>query len=247
MKSAPEKNLLTNIKQLFYTYALSRGDMPTLTREKQKDPATKQRLLEAAGELFAERGFRNTNVRDICRRAGANVAAVNYHFRDKEGLYAAVFKYAGACAIQVDEAGNGTGRTRNPEQRLRLFIRGLLGSFFDGGRPAWLMKLVALEMIEPTRLLDTLVEERIRPDYIRLKSIVRDLLGGRADEEIVGFCAFSIVGQCTFYRHNRSVVARLCPEQTYSPDEVDRLADHITRFSLGALAAVKQQTRRTRT
>jgi TetR/AcrR family transcriptional regulator, regulator of cefoperazone and chloramphenicol sensitivity len=223
--------------------------MNTLTRAKQtkqKDLATKQRLLDAAGELFAERGYRNTNVRDICRRAGANVAAVNYHFHDKEALYAAVFKYAGACAIRADEAENGTARARSPEQRLRLFIRGVLGSFFDKGRPAWLMKLVALEMIEPSRLLDALVEERIRPDYTRLKSIVRDLLGGRADEAVVGACAFSIVGQCTFYRHNRSVVARLCPEQTYGPEEVERLADHITRFSLGALAAIKQRPRRKR-
>jgi len=207
--------------------------------QRQKDLATKQRLLEAAGELFAERGFRNTNVRDICRRASANVAAVNYHFRDKEGLYAAVFQYAGACAIRVDEPGNGTGGARSPEQRLRGFIRGLLDSFFDGGRPAWLMKLVALEMIEPTRLLDTLVEERIRPDYTRLKSIVRALMGRRFDETAVGLCAFSIVGQCTFYRHNRSVVARLCPGQTYGPEEIERLADHITAFSLGALASLK--------
>ena len=218
--------------------------MQTLTREKQKDLATKQRLLEAAGELFAERGFRNTNVRDICRRAGANVAAVNYHFRDKEALYAAVFQYAGACAIQTGRAENGAGRPWSPEQRLRGFIRGLLDSFFDGGRPAWLMKLVALEMIEPTRLLDALVEERIRPDYTRLKSIVRDLMGGRPDEAAVGLCAFSIVGQCTFYRHNRSVVARLCPGQTYGPDEVERLADHITAFSLGALAAFKRRGQR---
>ena len=217
--------------------------MNALMRQKQKDLATKERLLDAAGELFAERGFRNTNVRDICRRAAANGAAVNYHFRDKEGLYAAVFQYAGACAAPADEV---EGRGRTPEERLRLFVRGLLGRFFDEGRPAWLMKLVALEMIEPTRLLDTLVEERIRPDYTRLKSIVRDLMGGRApaheiDDAAVGLCAFSIVGQCTFYRHNRPVVARLCPKQTYGPDEIERLADHITAFSLGALAALKKR------
>jgi len=212
--------------------------MNALMRQRQQDLATKQRLLDAAGALFAERGFRNTNVRDICRRAAANVAAVNYHFRDKEGLYAAVFQYAGACAAPEEEV---EGRGRTPEERLSLFIRGLLCRFFDEGRPAWLMKLVALEMIEPTRLLDTLVEERIRPDYTRLKSIVRDLMGGRADDAVVGSCAFSIVGQCTFYRHNRPVVARLCPKQTYCPDEINRLADHITAFSLGALASLKRR------
>ena len=48
---------------------------------------TRDRLIEAAGELFAEKGFKETTVRDIIERAGANLAAVNYHFGDKERLY----------------------------------------------------------------------------------------------------------------------------------------------------------------
>ena len=60
---------------------------------------TRQRLLEAAGEIFAEQGFRQTTVRDICARAGANVAAVNYHFGDKEKLYSEVLRFAHGCAV----------------------------------------------------------------------------------------------------------------------------------------------------
>ena len=64
------------------------------------DLKTRQRVLEAAVEVFAEQGFRKTTVRDICKRAHANVAAINYHFRDKEGLYTAVLQYAHQCACE---------------------------------------------------------------------------------------------------------------------------------------------------
>jgi TetR/AcrR family transcriptional regulator, regulator of cefoperazone and chloramphenicol sensitivity len=88
--------------------------------------ATRQRLLEAAGEVFAERGFRAATVRDICQRARANVAAVNYHFGDKEHLYTAVLKYAFSCALQKYPPLLGLDDTASPEQRLRVFIRSFM-------------------------------------------------------------------------------------------------------------------------
>jgi AcrR family transcriptional regulator len=60
---------------------------------------TRQRLLEAAGEIFAEQGFRKATVRDICARADANVASVKYHFGDKEKLYSEILRFAHGCAI----------------------------------------------------------------------------------------------------------------------------------------------------
>src|SRR5215468_7375657 len=101
-----------------------------------KTPETRQRLLEAAGDVFAQHGFRDTTIRQICDKAKANVAAVHYHFGDKEELYEAVFDYARTCAIaQFNELASPD---LPAEERLRVFVGAVLTRFFDEGRPAWL-------------------------------------------------------------------------------------------------------------
>ena len=75
---------------------------------------TRRQLLEAAGEVFATAGFRNATVREICRRAGANLAAVNYHFGDKEALYAEVLRYAQQKAFEKYPLLPGVGADAGP-------------------------------------------------------------------------------------------------------------------------------------
>lgn len=58
--------------------------------KKEKFPPSADRLLRHALELFAREGFKNTNIRQLTANAGVNLAAVNYHFRNKRGLYHAV-------------------------------------------------------------------------------------------------------------------------------------------------------------
>jgi len=204
---------------------------------KDKAPETRQRLLEAAGEVFAQHGFHDATIREICEKAKANVAAINYHFGDKEGLYAAVFDYARTCAVaQFDELPSpGTP----VEERLRVFIRAVLMRFFDEGRPAWLGKLVAREMIEPSKALDALVNGQIRPNSERLMAVVREVIGKEIDEQELWRCTFSIAAQWLFYFHCGQVVKRLNPEQRFGAEELDRLADHITKFSVAALKGWK--------
>jgi AcrR family transcriptional regulator len=205
---------------------------------------TRQRLLEAAGEVFAERGFRKTTIREICRRAQANLAAVNYHFGDKEGLYAAVIKYAYACALEKYPLAQRESEEVPAADRLHAFIRSLLISVLDKGTPAWLGKLMAREMIEPTRALDDLVESIISPMGQKLGAIVRELLGGQVPDNLVHRCQISIIGQCLHYRNARPVIQRLFPEHQYSPEDIAAMADHITRFSLAALRGLAKDNGR---
>jgi len=209
---------------------------PPVAADRPIPAETRRQLLEAAGEVFAGTGFRDATVREICRRAGANVAAVNYHFGNKQALYLEVLRYAHNMAIQkypplLDVPGDAPA-----EQRLRAFITSFLLRIFDKGPDAWHGKLVSREMIEPTAAFDHLIEERVRPMAGRLGRIVADLLGCPVNDRRVRLCAFSIVSQCVFYHHCRPVVCRLFPKQP-APGMagVEKLADHITKFSLAAM------------
>jgi AcrR family transcriptional regulator len=197
---------------------------------------TRRQLLEAAGEVFAESGFRDATVREICRRAGANVAAINYHFGDKEKLYAEVLRYAQGKALEKYPLLLDVAADAPPEKRLRAFVQSLLLRIFDKGPTAWHGKLMSREMIEPSAALDSLVEERMRPMAGQLWQIVADILKCPLNHERVRLCGFSVVSQCVFYHHCRPVVSRLFPnEESLDAAGIERLADHITRFSLAAM------------
>ena len=198
----------------------------------------RQGLLEAAGEVFAEKGFAKATVREICDRAQANVAAINYYFRDKEGLYHAAIKHWSVISRQKYPSDFGLSANARAEEHLEAFIRSFLFSIFDKSRPGWHGKLMAWEMVEPTPALDELVESAYRPMNERLRQIVRKLGKGRLSQTEVRLCTRSILGQCLYYRHAQPVIARLDPEDKFTPADVKRLAAHITRFSLAAIQSL---------
>jgi AcrR family transcriptional regulator len=203
---------------------------------------TEARLVEAAGGIFAEFGYRAATVRQICEKAGANVAAVNYYFGDKEQLYLAVL-HSVPDAHSEKYPANGRLRAGSaPEDRLRAYIESLLHRVFDPGRPGWHAKIIARELAEPTRALDSLLEEIARPLHRELAGIVRQLLGSAAKNDDVRFCALSIMGQCVYYHHARAVIARLYPEHKSGADDIVRLVNHITEFSLAGLKARAEKT-----
>jgi AcrR family transcriptional regulator len=204
------------------------------------DTDTRRRLLESAGEVFGELGFRAATVRDICQRAGANVAAVNYHFGDKQKLYQAVLEQALRTAIDRYPPTLGLSPGANAEQRLRAFIHSFLLRMLADGVPAWFGRMMAREMIEPTGALDGLVDHVQRPLFERLRGILAELLGDAAEPATVILCAHSVVAQCVFYRHCQAVVCRMTPDLSGEPRQIDAITEHITRSSLAAIRAYAQ-------
>ncbi|MDG3003967.1 CerR family C-terminal domain-containing protein [Paludisphaera mucosa] len=193
---------------------------------------TKARLVEAAGREFAEKGFELARIRTICDRAGANLAAVNYHFGDKEQLYRAVLleAYKRRSSVVTPTIGDVP-----PAEKLRAFIRFFFEQVVAGSdEDTWQAQLIMREIFSPTSALDAVIQEWIRPRFELLKSIVREIRP-EADDRRLNVLCFSIVGQCLMYRMTREVTGRLIGPEGLGRLDIAYLADHVATFSLAAL------------
>jgi TetR/AcrR family transcriptional regulator, regulator of cefoperazone and chloramphenicol sensitivity len=199
---------------------------------------TRIRILEAASSIFAEHGFAATTIRHICSKAQVNLAAVNYHFGSKEGLYRETIRFARERAYKSYPTTYGLAAEASPEHQLRAFVRSfLLRTSFDE-RTQEFGTIVMREMVEPTAALDTMLIEGIRTLFGQLVGIVSDLLPEDTDAETILASARSIISQCLFYLFSRSVINRMSPEEKFGLEDIDRVSEQILLFSLTALKGI---------
>jgi TetR/AcrR family transcriptional regulator, regulator of cefoperazone and chloramphenicol sensitivity len=199
---------------------------------KQSQAETRQRLLDAAGELFAEKGFRLAGTREICRKAGTDIAAIHYHFGNKENLYEAVLRYADNLLV---DAIPTFAASRSREGRLKETIEWVLAQCFEQGQPEWRWRFIEQATISLTPGLRAFFNSKILPLYQALDSICREFLGKDASQQQVRFATRSILGQCFYYRHFRVLIRG--QGETFSNEHLHELADHIVEFSLAGLKA----------
>lgn len=192
----------------------------------------RRRLLEAAGEIFAEKGFEGARVRQIIERAGVNIAGVNYYFRDKERLYVEAVKHA-ACGAPGEAPAWPTGTP--PAVKLRDFIRQMVRHLFDPDRPAWCARLMMREMAQPTSACTELVRDYIAPRAAVLEGIIRELMPPDVPRWKRLMTAFSIVGQMLFYVSHKPILDLLAGPEALAHFDAAAVAEHVTEFSLKAL------------
>ena len=212
----------------------------------ETDTNTRDRLLKAAITVFARKGYEAATVRRICGLAGANVAAVNYHFGGKKALYAAVLKHVfeAAGAGVPDKTLTFQDPSLPPEERLRTYILSYFHWVFgsEKGKEEYsnLSTIFIMEMARPSEGLDKVVEKYIRPQAAMLMDILQDVLGPDAPERVLRACTASVVGQILHYCLLRPVSVRLFPNYPDVQDILEVLSEHVARFSLGGLEAVKK-------
>jgi TetR/AcrR family transcriptional regulator, regulator of cefoperazone and chloramphenicol sensitivity len=204
------------------------------------DDPTRAKLLDAAGNVFAEYGFRAATVREICARANANVAAVNYHFGDKVGLYLEVLRDT-LTVVQTDSLQEALTHSGTPEQALRIFIAAVLRRIFGKGEQSLRTRIMVHELAQPSSALPQVIEEVIRPNYDKLRQLVGHILGCNPDDDVTRLCTHSVIGQIVHYAHARPVISILWPDLKMTPDRFEQVANHIADFSLHSLRALARK------
>ena len=193
---------------------------------------TQQRVLVAAEAVFAEKGFKAASIREIAKQAKANIAAINYYFGDKERLYIEAVKFANRGCTEGEpfpEWAPGTPAV----QRLRDFIRVMARRMLSPQSPAS-TQLMMREMAQPSAACAEFVSEYIQPMAQILGGILTELLP-EASQQQQFLIAFSIVGQCLFYRNNRAIAALLVGEKEFEQYDAELVANHVMSFTLRAL------------
>jgi AcrR family transcriptional regulator len=193
--------------------------------------------------VFAEKGFRDATIAEICKQAHANIASVNYYFRSKEGLYTEAWRAAFQASHEAHPADDGVPADAAPEARLRGRIRSMMKRMSD---PASLeFEIMHKELANPTGLLNEVKEECIEPLRRAMQELVRELLGEHATDQQVMLCAMSTISQCMHQMiHQRIRAGASGPldraERLYAIG-VEGLVDHIVRFSLAAIRGIRKE------
>ena len=198
---------------------------------------TRERLLAAARVVFSENGFQNATVREICRHAEVNIAAVNYHFSSKEALFAATLNFEPLLAL----CNKVNQDSICAQVRLLNFIHDFLMQLLDEKEFSVQCQFMARELAEPTPVLGKIVQEAITPIHQFVANLVREIVGKKISEAELRRCVFSIFGQCLYYRHGQPVIQRLHPNLSYDHKEIETIVKHIGEFSLAGLKQIAQK------
>jgi AcrR family transcriptional regulator len=214
------------------------------SRSRPAEPAaklgTRAQLLEAAGELFAERGYDAVTGREICLKAGANAAAINYHFGGMEGLYVSVLEEARERFVSQHALVEALARAGTMEEKMtavaRIGLRALLGS----EQKSWAPRLIIRELTSPSAAASLLVATA-QPRFKVLRAMVCVATGLPEDHPAISRCCLTLAAPMQFLMiADHAFLRRIYPDLDLSAGGIDVLAEHFVRYAMAGLKAVAE-------
>jgi TetR/AcrR family transcriptional regulator, regulator of cefoperazone and chloramphenicol sensitivity len=218
------------------------GALPS--RRSEDRQSTKAQLLEAAGHVFAEQGFDRATGREICERAGANTAAVNYYFGGMDGLYAAVLEEASRRLIPLATLASTVAEKPDAKSQLQAIIELGVEKLTGPVSSSWVFGVFARELLLPTPAHDALRRQQGIPKTRIITSIVAELMELPADHPAVARgCLMLMAPFMMLMIGDRLSLKQMLPGLDFSPAGATALSRHLLAFTLGGLAAVARDVR----
>jgi AcrR family transcriptional regulator len=211
----------------------------------EHDQSTRQKLLEAAGQVFAEQGFDRATGKEICERAGTNTAAVNYYFSGVAGLYTAVLREAQSRLVTAEALSAAVAGKADARAKLEAIIRLFVGILTGPTSSSWALRVAIREVVDPSPAGAALAEKEMRLKVRILRAVVGELMGLPADHPAVARGCVSVMAPCVLLLiYDRHTLMRAFPDLSLAPEDAEALVRYLLRYALAGLSAVAADARR---
>ena len=213
---------------------------------------TRTRLVQTALSVFARRDFDAVSVREIVDLAGANIAAVSYHFGGKEGLYLATAEFLADTMLgrmqpllTTIRSAAETADDEDAAELLRQLIHGLVHNLLNDGVGDNAVGFILREQLQPTAAFDILFERLMVPIQRTYQALVIRLGGDldADDERQQILITHALMGQMMAFRVARTTVLRRLDQTRFRARDLDDIANHIHTLTLRALAPGSSESR----
>jgi len=213
-------------------------------RRKSYRQGTRAELLEAAGHVFAEKGFDRATGKEICERAGANTAAINYYFGGMDALHAAVLEEANRRLVPLETVTAAIAKKTSARAKLQVIIELVVEKLLGPISSSWVFGVFSREMIVPTPMIEHLFETQGLPKIRIARLIVAELIGLPEDHPAVTRGCISVMAPMVLlFVADRYHLKRMFPDLSLTSEHAAVISRHLLQFALGGLAALARDLR----
>ncbi len=201
---------------------------------------TRAKLIEAAGQLFAEKGFKAVTVREIAAAAQTHLSALNYHFRTKDAMYREVLLEA-CRSDAISEKDRKYLLGRAPEKALFIMVKESLKNYAGLGADNWRTIILTRECREPGPVFQEAVREYFRPEADFIAQIIAMATGKSHQDHGVRFAVLTMIGLVETFGLYGHLAEATAPGMADHFRKKDGLARQITRLVLEAANPVNSK------
>jgi AcrR family transcriptional regulator len=224
---------------------ISRARPASRSKNGEDRQSTRQHLLEAAGQVFAEKGFERSTAKEISERARTNTAAVNYYFGGIEGLYAAVLDEARNRIFSAQAIGNAIEGKTDPKAKLEAVFGVVVQTLLDPLSSSWVLRLLGRDMVTPTAASVAAKEKLILPRALVLRRFIGEFVGLPEDHPAVARACVSVMAPfCMLVLADRRRMKRALPSLGLGPADAPDWTRHLVQFAVAGLEAMRREARK---